>query len=66
MFGLVEILLRCTLTMNNFQDLMMQTEGYVVLLWSASTYLPAPSSNPENDSHGESTSQDNSNKLKHA
>ncbi|GBP90930.1 hypothetical protein EVAR_66274_1 [Eumeta japonica] len=26
-FGLVEIVLRCTLTMNDFQGLMMQLEG---------------------------------------
>ncbi|GBP34855.1 hypothetical protein EVAR_95960_1 [Eumeta japonica] len=27
-FGLVEIVLRCTLTMNDFQGLMMQLEGF--------------------------------------
>ncbi|GBP19808.1 hypothetical protein EVAR_75100_1 [Eumeta japonica] len=42
-FGLVEIVLRCTLTMNDFQGLMMH---YEVL----SVYLPVPSSDPGNQS----------------
>ncbi|GBP43069.1 Nucleic-acid-binding protein from transposon X-element [Eumeta japonica] len=42
-FGLVEIVLRCTLTMNDFQGLMMQLEGSD----NGAGSLGAPSSDPE-------------------
>ncbi|GBP04830.1 hypothetical protein EVAR_67347_1 [Eumeta japonica] len=79
-FGLVEIVLRCTLTMNDFQGLMMQLEGSD----NGAGSLEAPSSDPESQSwsnpfraiptspnmtlkitHGGGTSQENSNKLKY-
>ncbi|GBP60758.1 hypothetical protein EVAR_41097_1 [Eumeta japonica] len=49
-FGLVEIVLRCTLTMNDFQGLMMQLEG------SDNGSLEAPSSDPESQSWSKSIS----------
>ncbi|GBP95518.1 hypothetical protein EVAR_65886_1 [Eumeta japonica] len=45
-FGLVEIVLRCTLTMNDFQGLMMQLEGSD----NGAGSLEAPSSDPESQS----------------
>ncbi|GBP84306.1 hypothetical protein EVAR_103594_1 [Eumeta japonica] len=45
-FGLVEIVLRCTLTMNNFQGLMMQPEGSD----NGAGSLETPSSDPESQS----------------
>ncbi|GBP43038.1 hypothetical protein EVAR_96296_1 [Eumeta japonica] len=45
-FGLVEIVLRCTLTMNDFQGLMMQLEGSD----NGAESLEAPSSDPESQS----------------
>ncbi|GBP10202.1 hypothetical protein EVAR_77602_1 [Eumeta japonica] len=46
MFGLVEIVLRCTLTMNDFQSLMMQPEESD----DGAGSLEAPSSDPESQS----------------
>ncbi|GBP76091.1 hypothetical protein EVAR_46959_1 [Eumeta japonica] len=46
LFGLVEIVLRCTLTMNDFQGLMMQLEGSD----NGAGSLEAPSSDPESQS----------------
>ncbi|GBP35901.1 hypothetical protein EVAR_23150_1 [Eumeta japonica] len=51
-FGLVEIVLKCTLTMNDFQDLMMQLEGSDNGVGS----LEAPSSDPESQSWSKSIS----------
>ncbi|GBP92913.1 hypothetical protein EVAR_57283_1 [Eumeta japonica] len=45
-FGLVEIVLRCTLTTNDFQGLMMQPEGSD----NGAGSLEAPSSDPESQS----------------
>ncbi|GBP86408.1 hypothetical protein EVAR_62841_1 [Eumeta japonica] len=45
-FGLVEIILRCTLTMNDFQGLVMQLEGSE----NEAGSLETPSSDPENHS----------------
>ncbi|GBP49665.1 hypothetical protein EVAR_33298_1 [Eumeta japonica] len=49
-FGLVEIVLRCTLTMNDFQGLMMQLEGSD----NGAGSLEAPSSDPESQSWSKS------------
>ncbi|GBP15770.1 hypothetical protein EVAR_93952_1 [Eumeta japonica] len=51
-FGLVEIVLRCTLTMNDFQGLMMQLEGSD----NGAGSLEAPSSDPESQSWSKSIS----------
>ncbi|GBP88076.1 Beta-1,4-N-acetylgalactosaminyltransferase bre-4 [Eumeta japonica] len=51
-FGLVEIILRCTLTMNHFQGLMMQLEGSD----NGAGSLEAPSSDPESQSWSKSIS----------
>ncbi|GBP45795.1 hypothetical protein EVAR_76103_1 [Eumeta japonica] len=51
-FGLVEIVLRCTLTMNDFQGLMMQLEGSD----NGAGSLEAPSSDPESQSRSKSIS----------
>ncbi|GBP34167.1 hypothetical protein EVAR_30719_1 [Eumeta japonica] len=45
-FGLVKIVLRCTLTMNDFQGLMMQLKGSD----NGAKSLEAPSSDPESQS----------------
>ncbi|GBP72135.1 hypothetical protein EVAR_49318_1 [Eumeta japonica] len=45
-FGIVEIVLRCTLTMNDFQGLMMEPEGSDYGAGS----LESPSSDPESQS----------------
>ncbi|GBP19202.1 hypothetical protein EVAR_11524_1 [Eumeta japonica] len=50
-FGLVEIVLRCTLTMNDFQGLMMQLVGSD----NGAGSLEAPSSDPENQLWPKST-----------
>ncbi|GBP44766.1 hypothetical protein EVAR_86580_1 [Eumeta japonica] len=49
-FGLVEIVLGCTLTMNDFQGLMMQLEGSD----NGAGSLEAPSSDPESQSWSKS------------
>ncbi|GBP47790.1 hypothetical protein EVAR_79638_1, partial [Eumeta japonica] len=51
-FGFVEIVLRCTLTMNDFQGLMMQLEGSD----NGAGSLEAPSSDPESQSWSKSIS----------
>ncbi|GBP05747.1 Putative aminopeptidase W07G4.4 [Eumeta japonica] len=51
-FGLVEIVLRCTLTMNDFLGLMMQLEGSD----NGAGSLEAPSSDPESQSWSKSIS----------
>ncbi|GBP25946.1 hypothetical protein EVAR_84504_1 [Eumeta japonica] len=58
-FGLVEIVLRCTLTMNDFQGLMMQLEGSD----NGAGSLEAPSSDPESQSS--KSIQGHSNKPKY-
>ncbi|GBP94966.1 hypothetical protein EVAR_27677_1 [Eumeta japonica] len=45
-FGLVEIVLRCTLTVNDFQGLMLQPEGFN----NGTGSLEAPSTDPESQS----------------
>ncbi|GBP76175.1 hypothetical protein EVAR_49972_1 [Eumeta japonica] len=52
LFGFVEIVLRCTLTMNDFQGLMMQLEGSD----NGAGSLEAPSSDPESQSWSKSIS----------
>ncbi|GBP63712.1 hypothetical protein EVAR_87689_1 [Eumeta japonica] len=59
-FGLVEIVLRCILTMNDFQGLMMQLEGSD----NGAGSLEAPSSDPESQSWSKSISG-HSNKPKY-
>ncbi|GBP43915.1 hypothetical protein EVAR_41771_1 [Eumeta japonica] len=59
-FGLVEIVLRCTLTMNDFQGLMMQLEGSD----NGAGSLEAPSSDPESQSR-QNPFQGHSNKPKY-
>ncbi|GBP63529.1 hypothetical protein EVAR_45689_1 [Eumeta japonica] len=59
-FGLVEIVLRCTLTMNDFQGLMMQLEGSD----NGAGTLEAPSTDSESPSWSK-TFQGNSNKPKY-
>ncbi|GBP63079.1 hypothetical protein EVAR_50035_1 [Eumeta japonica] len=51
-FGLVEIVLRCILTMNDFQGLMMQLEGSE----NGAGSLETPSSDPESQSWSKSIS----------
>ncbi|GBP17739.1 hypothetical protein EVAR_102597_1 [Eumeta japonica] len=51
-FGLVEIVLSCTLNMNDFQGLMMQLEGSD----NGAGSLEAPSSDPESQSWSKSIS----------
>ncbi|GBP18923.1 hypothetical protein EVAR_20455_1 [Eumeta japonica] len=50
-FGLVEIVLRCNLIMNDFQGLMMHLEGSD----NEAGSLEAPSSDPESQSWPKST-----------
>ncbi|GBP93536.1 hypothetical protein EVAR_100992_1 [Eumeta japonica] len=59
-FILVEIVLRCTLTMNDFQGLMMEPEGSD----NGAGSLEVPSSDPEIN-RGQNTFQGNSNKPKY-
>ncbi|GBP53776.1 hypothetical protein EVAR_84260_1 [Eumeta japonica] len=60
-FGLVEIVLRRTLTMNDFQGLIMQLEGSD----NGAGSLEAPSSDPLKVNRGQNTFQGNSNKPKY-